>query len=488
MATPEPVNPIGRTAAAGIVWQMIGFACVTVCGYIVAVLLARNFGPAVFGVYGVVYSVLMATELMLRSGVPQALTKLIGGSPGEGSVGLQNTGITLTLIVNLAGFAIFWMAAPLVAEVLNVPFGTRLFRIAILDIPFYALFVTLSHILNGRRQFVYTGLALCVYGIVKVVGVIFMLMTDTLSIAGALYVNLASSVVGMLLLLIPANMRAYRPSLKARASVVALAIPITIGEVGLQVLFGIDLWLLNALGTSIAADIKGDYVAAISLARLPNVVAYVLTAVLVPSIALALSAGERETGGRLVIGTMRFLAVLVLPVCMLIAANAAEAMQLLFSDDYLPGARYLMLLVFAQGLGYTLVSALLAILIGAGASRLAAQRIYIALTVAVALNLILVPQFGAMGSALAALLSFVTAGLLLARLVRQKLGVLLEWRATLLAFLVSSVVGLAGWLIPATGFMLLAEVAVLGLAYLCIVWAIGLVSLADLAQLRRRTG
>ncbi|HUG04210.1 MAG TPA: polysaccharide biosynthesis C-terminal domain-containing protein [Steroidobacteraceae bacterium] len=487
MTIPAPVNPIGRAAAAGVVWQMIGFACVTVCGYVVAVLLARNFGPAVFGVYGVVYSVLMATELMLRFGVPQALTRLIGGAPGEGSVGLQNTGITLTLIVNLAGFAIFWMAAPYVAEALNVPFGTRLFRIAILDIPFYALFVTLSHILNGRRQFIHTGLALCVYGLVKVAGVIFMLMTDTLSIAGALYVNLASSVVGMVLLLIPAKMRAYRPSLKARASVVALAIPITIGEVGLQVLLGIDLWLLNALGTSIAADIKGDYVAAISLARLPNVVAYVLTAVLVPSIARALSAGERETAGRLVIGTMRFLAVLVLPVCTLIAANAVEAMQLLFSDVYLPGARFLMLLVFAQGLGYTLVSALLAILVGAGASRVAAQRIYIALTIAVAANLILIPLLGAMGAALAALVSFVIAAFLLARLVRQKLGVLLEWRATLLALLVSIAVGLAGWLIPATGLMLLVEVAVLGLAYLGIVWAIGLVSLADLAQLRRRT-
>ena len=179
MTIPTHVNPIGRAAAAGVFWQMIGFACITVCGYVVAVLLARNFGPAVFGVYGVVYSVLMATELTLRFGILQALTKLIGGAPGQSSVGLQNTGITLTLIVNLAGFVIFWMAAPFVAEVLYVHFGTRLFRIAILDIPFYALFVSLSYILNGRRQFIYTGLALCVYGLVKVVGVVIMLMTDT---------------------------------------------------------------------------------------------------------------------------------------------------------------------------------------------------------------------------------------------------------------------------------------------------------------------
>jgi O-antigen/teichoic acid export membrane protein len=208
--------------------------------------------------------------------------------------------------------------------------------------------------------------------------------------------------------------------------------------------------------------------------------------VLVPSIARALGAGEREAAGRLVIGTMRFMAVLVLPVCALVAANAAEAMQLLFSDEYLSGASFLVLLVFAQGLGFTLVSAMLAILIGAGASRVAAQRIYIALAMAIALNLILIPLIGAMGSALAALFSFVTAGFLLARLVRQHLGVLLEWRATLLALLVSMAAGIAGWLIPAAGWMLLVEIVGLGLAYLGIVWAMGLFSLADLAQLRRR--
>jgi hypothetical protein len=33
MTIPTTVNPIGRAAAAGVVWQMIGFASVTVCGY-----------------------------------------------------------------------------------------------------------------------------------------------------------------------------------------------------------------------------------------------------------------------------------------------------------------------------------------------------------------------------------------------------------------------------------------------------------------------
>ncbi len=486
MNSPTTGISLGTSTAAGAAWQMLGYLCLTGCAYVAAVLLARNFGPAVFGVYGVVYSVLMATELLLRFGVPQAVTKLIGGSPGESTVTLQATGVTLTLIISLAGFAAFWVAAPFVADALNVPFGTRLFRIAILDIPFYALYVCLGHILNGKRQFTYTGLANCAYGLTKVVGVIVMLMTDTLSIKGALIVNIVSSVVGLTLLLWPSGIAIFRPSLAAKARIVALAIPITIGDFGLQALLGIDLWLLNALGTSIGADVKGDYVAALSLARLPNLAAYVLTAVLIPSIAHALSAGERESAGRLVLGTMRFLAVLVLPVCALIAGNATEAMRLLFSDNYLPGASVLPLLVFAQGLGYTLVASLQAILVGAGASRQAAQRIYIALAIAVILNIVLIPLLGAIGAATSALLSIAIASLLMARLVRQKLGVLLRWRPTLLAVFASFCVGVAGWYIPATGLMLLVEAAGLGLAYLGFVLATGLVRAEDLTQLRKR--
>jgi hypothetical protein len=75
----------------------------------------------------------------------------------------------------------------------------------------------------------------------------------------------------------------------------------------------------------------------------------------------------------------------------------------------------------------------------------------------------------------------------MARLVRQKLGVLLEWRPTSFALLASIGVGLAGWVIPSAGLMLLVEFAGLGLAYLGIVWAIGLVRAADLAQFRKRT-
>jgi O-antigen/teichoic acid export membrane protein len=126
---------LGPSTATGAAWQMLGFVCLTGCGYIVAVVLARSFGPVAFGVYGVVYSVLMASEQILRLGVPQALTKLIAGSGTVDTAKLEATGVVLGLLISLAGFAVLWMIAPWLADWLKVENGSLLFRIAVLDIP-----------------------------------------------------------------------------------------------------------------------------------------------------------------------------------------------------------------------------------------------------------------------------------------------------------------------------------------------------------------
>jgi O-antigen/teichoic acid export membrane protein len=479
-------SSLGTSTATGAAWQMLGFICLTGCGYLVAVLLARSFGPAAYGAYGVVYSVLMASEQILRLGIPQALTKLIGGSRDAVSSKLEATGILLVLLISLAGFALLWSGAPWLADWLHVPNGTLLFRIAVLDIPFFGLYRVVVHVLNGRRDFRTTGIVTCAYALTRVIGIVALMMTGTLSIEGALIVNVAASVIGLLLLLPRTGTHAFRPTLVERATIMSLALPILVGDIGIQCLLGVDLWLLSAFGDSIAAEVRGDYVAALSLARVPNVLTFVLASVLVPSIARALSTGDRAGAARLVLGTTRFLTVLLLPAGGLIAANAGELMALLFSEAYRPGARYLALLIFAQGLGFTFLGALQAILIGTGEAAVAARRIYAGLAIGVALNLILIPLYGASGAATAALLSFAVTVVLIAQVVRRRMGVLLDARQALLALLASVLIAIVGWLVPAQGLMVLLELAGLGAAYLGLIWAVGLVDAGDIALLRGR--
>jgi O-antigen/teichoic acid export membrane protein len=477
---------LGPSTATGAAWQMLGFVCLTGCGYIVAVVLARSFGPVAFGVYGVVYSVLMASEQILRLGVPQALTKLIAGSGTVDTAKLEATGVVLGLLISLAGFAVLWMIAPWLADWLKVENGSLLFRIAVLDIPFFGLYRVVVHILNGRRDFRTTGKVTCAYALTRTLGIILLVVTGSLSIEGALLVNVIASMVGLLLLLPRTGPLAFQPTLSERTQIMALALPILLSDVGIQCLLGVDLWLLSAFSTPLDAEIRGAYVAALSLARVPNLLTFVLASVLVPSIARALSTGDRDGAIRLVLGTTRLLTVLLLPCGALIVVNAGELMALFFSESYRPGGRYLALLILAQGLGFTFLGALQAILIGTGDAAIAARRILIGLAVAVALNLILIPLYGATGAAVAAILSFAFTVLLVAELVRRRMGVLLETRRALLALMASVLIAVAGWLIPATGLMVLLELAVLGIAYLGLGWILKLFDGSDIALLRGR--
>jgi O-antigen/teichoic acid export membrane protein len=449
-------------------------------------MLARGLGPAAYSVYGIVYSTLLASELILRFGVPQSLTKLVGGASGSTAL-LEASGMTIVLLVNLVGFTAIFVMAPQLASLLHVPNGVSLFRIAALDLPFFGLYTCLAHILNGRRDFFVSAIGTMIYGMAKVAGTAVLLAGPGLTVEGALIVNVAASVLGLAVLLVRGGTRVLRPTLTKRTVILALAWPVLLGDIGVQTLLGLDLWSLNALGGAIPAEVKGQYVAALNLARVPNMLAFVLASILMPSIARALADGDKKTALRLVLGATRFLAVMVLPACALIAGSADEILALLFSDAYAGGGRFLAVLIFAQGLGFTCLGALQSILVGAGAAPAGARRIYAGVAVAIVLNFVLVPIFGAIGAAAAAVLALLTAACLVGSEVRRRLGGVVEPKILMWAIAVSAFVGGLGWLVPASGLLVLVKLVVLGLLYLAVAWAVGLASKADLTLLRGGT-
>ena len=78
----------------------------TLCGYAMAVLLARGLAPARYGIYGVVYSVLLSVELIGRLGLPQAITKL-AAEASDRDRRVETTAVTIASIASLALFLAF---------------------------------------------------------------------------------------------------------------------------------------------------------------------------------------------------------------------------------------------------------------------------------------------------------------------------------------------------------------------------------------------
>ncbi|HET6470074.1 MAG TPA: oligosaccharide flippase family protein [Geminicoccaceae bacterium] len=463
--------------------------CLAACGYIIAVLLARGLGPAAYGVFGLVYSVLLSAELAGRLGIPQAVSKLIAERRGQDHA-VAATGTTLSVALYLLVFAGFWLGAPRLEALLNVPDGTYLFRVAAIDIPFYGLFFMLVHVLNGRRDFGRTSLATALYGISKVIGIL-VLVTVGPTIEGALIVNVVGSLVALSVVVTGVGREVFVATLAKQQTIMALAVPIALMTIGAQVMLGLDLWMLSAIGKDVADQLMGQYVAAANLAKAPNLLAFAIWAVLIPSLSRATADRDRDAAVDLIRGTTRFVIVLLLPACTLVAVNGHETMTLLFTADYAGGGAILEILIFGQGLCYTVFMTFCAILIGCGRARTSAVLALAVLPVAILSNLFLIGRLGALGAALASLLTTAAAMIAAAAVVQRITGPLLD--VATLSRLCAATLALAvvGSLAPGQGILLLVELLVLGLVFALLVLRLGLLERQEIdaflpTALRRR--
>jgi O-antigen/teichoic acid export membrane protein len=461
----------GRTAARGMILYTAAHACLTVCGYIVVVVLARGLGPREYGIYGIVLSVLLSVELIGRLGIPQALSKLIAERQDRTSH-LEGTGLTLTLMVFTAIFLLFWAAAPVMAGLFQIPDGTRLFRIASIDIPFFGMYFICSHILNGRRRFGIESLGISLYGLAKAVGILILLCLG-LSIQGALIVNIASSVVALIVVAVPIPLESFRPTFRFSGLVFRWAIPVGLFTLGTQLVFNLHLWCLKVVGRALPEETIGTYVAAISVARLPNIASFALMAVLIPSISHALGRGDTRLAQRYVQGAFRFLVAILLPACLLIAMKAGPIMELLYSSRYTNGALSCSILIFGLGFLYTLLTTFCSILI-AGGSPMASAMVTLGLVPfgwIASYSLIL--RHGAAGAAVSATLA-VGAGVLISGcLVHKSFGPMITGMALLRIGIAASVMAAAASRFSFGGLLLVLECAGLLALYLLVLVLLG---------------
>jgi O-antigen/teichoic acid export membrane protein len=473
-----------QKTARGTLWQGTSQVMLALAGYVVAVILARSLGPADFGVYGLVYSFLMAVELVTLFGIPGAVSRLTAeGRDGDGRV--RATGLGLVALTCSAAFVVLWFGAPLLAGWLGIPAAYGLLRIAIIDVPCFGVYFLIAHVLNGRRDFAGQSVAALAYAFTKMLGTGVLAFTG-LTIAGALLVNVAASLVGLACVAWRAGRQGIGYSPDAAGSIWQIAVPIASIALGTQLLLNVDLWFLGGSGAGVGENVGGYYVAAKNLARFPNLIAFVLNAVLVPSIAHAIATGDPDLARRIVRGTMRFLALTLLPGCALIAVKAGPLMALLFSAEYAAGARFLQLLILANGLLQTLCSTLITILVASRHQRAGAAIALLAVLPALLFNAVLIPWQGALGAALAACLAALLAAASAAYVTWRSIGSFFEPAVLAKVSLATLLSCAALALVPFEGPLVLAELVFAALLFFVLCLVLRLVTRADLHMLPGR--
>lgn len=406
---------VARGAIAGVagqVWQL-GAA------FVLYSFLARQLGPERFGEWRVVLSVLAWFVIFLSSGIADVAAKAIAERPaderflGRAAYLGQLALAAVILVVMLV------LAGPLAAA-LGEPELAGLIRIASLDVPFQALFMTAVGILLGRHQFERQAVALAVYATAKLVA-ISALVVMGFGVAGALVGGAVATAVGFAVTFRPL-VGAKVPLAELRPHVRSLA-TLAPAFVGLNLIEGagqsVDLWLVSATVTSAAAI--GWYASALVLADIPLFLFIGLTRIVFPSTARVIAEGRTELASRYTAQSVR-IGILVTMLALAIAVGAGkDALELLYSARYV-GAYLSLTILMVAAVGRAVREACTNVLMVQNRQPTAISVLLFTVLGEVALLAVLAPRFGIAGAAAAAAVGALLGGAWSAWEVRALLG------------------------------------------------------------------
>ncbi|MDR3559508.1 MAG: polysaccharide biosynthesis C-terminal domain-containing protein [Candidatus Pacebacteria bacterium] len=176
----------------------------------------------------------------------------------------------------------------------------------------------------------------------------------------------------------------------------AFAWPVTIFLIAYQFLNTIDLYLVKGI---LRSDIQtGLYNAAYTVGTIPYNLFYALTIVLLPAVSKTTSAGQDTETKKIVSQSLRFLVMLLIPVCILMSYFYFPLMVVFFSKRFALSAPVMSIYVFAEGF-LTVFYVLTFILNGAGKVKIPMYAALIGLFLNTIVTYFLIKIYGLIGAA-----------------------------------------------------------------------------------------
>jgi O-antigen/teichoic acid export membrane protein len=437
--------------------------------YVVSAILARKLGAADYGIYGVVMSQLLWLEMLATGGVPAAIARLMADARHDPG-GVERSARALLLGLSGVLLAVGWFLAPHWASLMRIPNGELLFRIAIIDLPFAAVYASYDGMLYGRRRFGVVAVAQAVLSAIKVAGIVALIGLG-FSVERALVVSVLSMFVVCALLALRYRLREFRPSADIVKAVAAMAAPMALYLVASQVLVNLDLWSLKSLWEG-EGEVVGQYVASVNLARTLTVIPATQAGVLFTSVAWAVASRSAARARQHIHEATRFAVLLAAAGCVILSLNGSDVLSTLFSGAYAGGQRFLPLQLAGFGL-FALLDVFCISLMGAGRQWLVAGVMVALVPLVWLTNYVFIPRFGPMGAASSMLLGMGIAAALTGALAYRHFGSLVRASTLGRVLAAAALVGLASATIPLRGPLVIVKLALLGGLYVLVLWVLG---------------
>lgn len=475
----EPSQLTRDRPAGGILFLMAAQAFLLGSGYLVHIALGRILGPAGYGVYGVILSLVGVFNLLLSAGIPQAISKFVSAQVDRAGA-IYRRGIALQTGLALTVASLYFLAAPLLSSVLRDPSLVPYLQFSALIIPVYALYQAHLGVFNGLGQFRRQSVLIASYSTIKVASALSLVFV--LGIYGALSgFILGALIIVIISLRIAPRPRINYPSLRAEA-LLRFAAPYALLAVAINLLMSVDLFMVKALMVDNAQ--AGYYTVSTTLARIPYLVLAAVGFVMLPTVSEAVARGELARVAGLISRSLRLTIIVLVPGVILGAAFAEPVVRILYSSEYSPAAAPFSILLVAMGL-LAVYFVLANIISGAGKPGIALAIALAGLGVSLVAGLTLIPRLGLAGASLATVLAAFTAASVASAYVLRQFKALISPKTVLRIGIAALPLTLAFLLNTQPLQVLLLATGILSLAYLGFLAATREVTTEDWREIRR---
>lgn len=381
-----------------------------ISSYLLNIWLGRFLGPAAYGIYGIIISLMTVINLMQTTGLPLAVAKYIAENESNADSILKSA-LKLQLVSTVAASLLFFLFSDLIATLLNDHRLLPYIRATAVIFPIYGIFSIYMNYYNGLHFFKTQALMNIVYSLAKLVSIFFLVLL--FKVYGIMIGFIISPLISLIIFFHFPKSAAINFPFKP---LIMFSIPLIAIAIFTNLLQSVDLFFIKSLLHS--DKLTGIYTANQNIAELPFYGITAIASVLFPSIARSMGNKDYEQAKRLISNSIRISLIILTPSIILISATSSKILTFLYSTSYHTGAESLSILVIGSGF-FTLFIILTTILSSSGSPYLSTSLAGGGLLLTALLCALLVPSLGLIGGALSTTITttFVAtiAGILLYR-------------------------------------------------------------------------
>jgi stage V sporulation protein B len=387
-----------RILAKGTTYQLCAKGLYILSGYLMHVFVARYLGAALYGILGVVLSLILVVLFLAQTGIGETTAKFTADNVTH-SYSVFRTVSKAQWVVSLTLATVFFVSAPYIADILfHDTYLTPYIRLSAIIIPITSYLSVHLGSLHGMRLFGKSAASISVFGLSRLLMVIFFVLLG-FGLYGVILGLITASILGLAtaMYLYPRPSHLDGSSLSYR-KMISFAVSVTISISSVSLISNMDLLATKALLRDNV--LAGLYTSATTLSKIPYEFFTVFAATVLPSVALAKSLEDLDLVRKYARQTLRYVLILMLPCAVIISICAERLIVIFYSQEFQMAANSLSLLVWGSSL-LGLFVIMISILNGLGKAGLSMFFASSLIPVSVCLNIFLIPRYGIIGAAAA---------------------------------------------------------------------------------------